>query len=128
MRSPVPDDRRASLVDLTGEGQALIARRQQAHCLSATTCVEFEPEHFQQSAGLVCYYNSSKYHYFYITHDEALGKHIRVMSCLPAQRTMANHTKIVSASATALIRAVLETARALKMFHARVVTRTCADR
>jgi MarR family transcriptional regulator, transcriptional regulator for hemolysin len=26
VRSPVPDDRRASLVDLTGEGQALIAR------------------------------------------------------------------------------------------------------
>jgi xylan 1,4-beta-xylosidase len=63
--------------------QALVARRQQAHCLSAATVVEFEPEHFQQSAGLVCYYNSAKFHYFFISCDETLGKHLRVMSCLP---------------------------------------------
>ena len=36
-------------------------------------------------AGLVCYYNSSKFHYLYISHDAELGKHIRVMSCLPDQ-------------------------------------------
>jgi xylan 1,4-beta-xylosidase len=63
--------------------QSLVARRQQAHCYSAATVVEFEPEHFQQSAGLVCFYNSSKLHYLYISHDETLGKHLRVMSCLP---------------------------------------------
>jgi xylan 1,4-beta-xylosidase len=63
--------------------QALVARRQQAHCLSASTSMEFEPEHFQQMAGLVCYYNASKFHYLYISHDDALGKHLRVMSCLP---------------------------------------------
>jgi len=63
--------------------QALVARRQQAHCLSATTVIEFEPEHFQQSAGLVCYYNSAKFHYFFISCDETFGKHLRVMSCLP---------------------------------------------
>ena len=64
--------------------QALVARRQQAHCYSAGTVVEFEPEHFQQMAGLVCYYNSSKFHYFYVSRDEA-GKHLRVMSALPDQ-------------------------------------------
>ena len=32
--------------------QSLVARRQQAHCYSATTVIEFEPEHFQQMAGL----------------------------------------------------------------------------
>jgi xylan 1,4-beta-xylosidase len=63
--------------------QSLVARRQQAHCLSAVTVVEFEPEHFQQSAGLVCYYNSAKFHYFFISCDETFGKHLRVMSCLP---------------------------------------------
>ncbi|GGY83387.1 glycoside hydrolase family 43 protein [Pseudoduganella plicata] len=63
--------------------QALVARRQQAHCYSAGTVVDFEPEHFQQQAGLVCYYNASKFHYLYITHDETLGKHLRVMSSLP---------------------------------------------
>jgi xylan 1,4-beta-xylosidase len=63
--------------------QALVARRQQAHCLTASTVVEFEPQHFQQSAGLVCYYNSSKFHYLYISHDETNGRHLRVMTCTP---------------------------------------------
>jgi xylan 1,4-beta-xylosidase len=36
-------------------------------------------------AGLVCYYNSSKFHYLYITNDETLGRHLRVMSFLPDQ-------------------------------------------
>jgi xylan 1,4-beta-xylosidase len=65
--------------------QALVARRQQSHCFRASTAVEFEPENFQQMAGLICYYNSFKYHYLYITHDDAIGKHIRVMSALPDQ-------------------------------------------
>jgi xylan 1,4-beta-xylosidase len=63
--------------------QSLVARRQQAHCFSAATVIEFEPEHYQQMAGFVCYYNSTKMHYLYISHDETLGKHLRVMSCIP---------------------------------------------
>jgi xylan 1,4-beta-xylosidase len=63
--------------------QALVARRQQAYCITAATVVEFEPEHFQQGAGLVCYYNSAKFHYLHISHDETVGKQLRVMSCLP---------------------------------------------
>jgi hypothetical protein len=63
--------------------QSLLARRQQSHCFSASTVAEFEPEHFQQLAGLVCYYNSTKFHYFYLSHDETVGKHLRVMSCVP---------------------------------------------
>ena len=69
--------------------QSLVARRQQAFCYSASTVIEFEPEHFQQMAGLVCYYNSTKFHYLYLSHDEALGKHVRVMSSLP-DSTMAD--------------------------------------
>jgi xylan 1,4-beta-xylosidase len=65
--------------------QALVARRQQSHCFTAETVVEVEPRHFQQMAGLVCYYNSSKFHYFYISQDAAIGKHLRVMSCVPDQ-------------------------------------------
>jgi len=63
--------------------QSLVARRQQAHCFSVTTVVEFEPENFQQMAGLVCYYNSTKFHYLHLAYDEVIGKHLRVMSCLP---------------------------------------------
>ncbi len=63
--------------------QSLVARRQQAHCYSASTKIEFEPEHFQQQAGLVCYYGGAKFHYLYLSHDDAIGKHLRVMSSLP---------------------------------------------
>lgn len=63
--------------------QSLVARRQQSQCYSAITSMEFEPEHFQQAAGLVCYYNSSKFHYLFVSKDEENGKHIRVMSALP---------------------------------------------
>ena len=63
--------------------QALVARRQQSHCFSASTVIEFKPEHFQQSAGLVCYYNSAKFHYLHLSHDETIGNHLRVMSALP---------------------------------------------
>jgi beta-xylosidase len=58
---------------------------QQAHCYSAITAMEFEPEHFQQARGLVCYYNSSKFHYLHVSHDEEHGRHVRVMSCIPDQ-------------------------------------------
>ena len=64
--------------------QSLVARRQQAHCFSAVTVIEFEPDHFQQMAGLVCYYNSAKFHYLYLSRD-ATGKHLRVMSAFPDQ-------------------------------------------
>jgi xylan 1,4-beta-xylosidase len=63
--------------------QSLVARRQQSHCYSAGTSMDFEPAHFQQSAGLVCYYGSNKFHYLHVSHDETIGKHIRVMSALP---------------------------------------------
>jgi xylan 1,4-beta-xylosidase len=65
--------------------QSIVARRQQAHCFSAGTAIDFEPDHFQQMAGLVCYYNGSKFHYLYISHDEHDGKHVRVMSTVPDQ-------------------------------------------
>jgi xylan 1,4-beta-xylosidase len=65
--------------------QSLVARRQQAHCYTASTRVEFEPEHFQQLAGLVCYYNAAKFHYFYISHHETIGRHLCVMSAIPDQ-------------------------------------------
>ncbi|MDE1985160.1 MAG: glycoside hydrolase family 43 protein [Alphaproteobacteria bacterium] len=65
--------------------QSLVARRQQAHCFSASTVVAFEPEHFQQMAGLICYYGGTKFHYLHVSHDEVVGRHIRVMSALPDQ-------------------------------------------
>ena len=65
--------------------QALVARRQESHSFSASTSVDARPQHFQQAAGLICYYNSAKFHYFYVSRDEQIGTHLRVMSCLPDQ-------------------------------------------
>jgi hypothetical protein len=65
--------------------QALVARRQQSHCFTAETVLDYEPKQFQQMAGLVCYYNSAKFHYLYVSHDETAGRHLRVMSSLPDQ-------------------------------------------
>lgn len=63
--------------------QALVARRLQSHCCTIATRIDFEPEHFQHMAGLVCYYNGSKFHYFYVSSDEVLGKHLRVWTSNP---------------------------------------------
>ena len=97
LRSPFPDDlfsltaRRGHLRLFGRETigslfrQALVARRQESHAFSAATVVDVDPRHYQQAAGLVCYYNSAKFHYVYVSHDEAVGRHLRVMSCLPDQ-------------------------------------------
>ena len=97
LRSPWPDElfsltERPGFLRLYGREtvgslfkQALVARRQQSHCCRASTRIEFEPRHFQQMAGLICYYNSSKFHYLYISTDDAAGRHVRVMSALPDQ-------------------------------------------
>jgi len=61
--------------------QALIARRLTNPEYEATTCVDFEPENFQQLAGIILYYNSSKFHYLYISTDDEIGRHIGIMSC-----------------------------------------------
>jgi xylan 1,4-beta-xylosidase len=63
--------------------QALVARRQQHFCCSVSTAMEFAPAHFQQAAGLVCYYGGSKFHYLHVSHDEEHGRHLRVMAALP---------------------------------------------
>jgi xylan 1,4-beta-xylosidase len=63
--------------------QSLVARRQQAHRYRAATVMQFEPGSFHQIAGLVCYYSSVKFHYLYISYDEAIGKYVGVMSCDP---------------------------------------------
>ena len=68
--------------------QALIARRQTDFVFSATTLVDFQPDNLQQMAGLICYYNSSKFHYLYVSTDDQIGRHIGVMSC-KADRTLA---------------------------------------
>lgn len=61
--------------------QSLLARRQQAFQYIAETMVQFEPEHFQQSAGLICWYNTTNFFYLSIGFDEFLGKILSVIEC-----------------------------------------------
>ena len=93
LRSPVPGEF-MSLADRPGwlrlygaespgslYRQALVARRQQDFVFTARTSVEFVPDNFQQLAGLICYYNSRKFHYLYISTDEDTGRHLGIMIC-----------------------------------------------
>ncbi|CAN7457785.1 glycoside hydrolase family 43 protein [Rhizobacter sp. LjRoot28] len=53
--------------------QSLVARRQQHFRCEAETLVDFEPTSFQQTAGLVAYYNTQNHAYLHVTHDERNG-------------------------------------------------------
>lgn len=61
--------------------QSLVARRLQHHHARFSTKLQFSPTSFQQSAGLVAYYNRHKFHYLQLTHDEQHGCVLSVMSC-----------------------------------------------
>ncbi|KHL97060.1 beta-xylosidase [Paenibacillus sp. IHB B 3415] len=54
--------------------QSLVARRQQGMNCEAETMLEFQPDHFQQMAGMVLYYDTQDYVYLRVSRDELLGK------------------------------------------------------
>jgi xylan 1,4-beta-xylosidase len=50
--------------------QSLLARRIQSLKMSAVTALDFAPHNFQQMAGLVCYYNTTHFHYLHVTAND----------------------------------------------------------
>ncbi len=60
--------------------QSLIARRVQAFRCEASTCLEFEPDTFQQMAGLTAFYDVTTHYYLYVTYDEGKGKHLNLLA------------------------------------------------
>ena len=60
---------------------SLVARRQQHLNYIAETKVSFQPDDFQQLAGLIAYYNSHKFHYLHLTHDDERGRVLNILSC-----------------------------------------------
>ena len=54
--------------------QSLVARRLQHFHVTVETCLEFAPELYTHSAGLICYYDTRTHFYLRISHDEQLGK------------------------------------------------------
>ncbi len=61
--------------------QSLVARRQQAFRYTAKTAVEFNPETFQQMAGLIAMYDINNYFYLNLTFDEEKGKVLNLITC-----------------------------------------------
>jgi xylan 1,4-beta-xylosidase len=59
--------------------QSLVAQRLTEHRCTVRTCLEFRPEHFTQSAGLICYYDTRTHFYLRVTHDEARGRILGVV-------------------------------------------------
>ncbi|WP_077622571.1 glycoside hydrolase family 43 protein [Sediminibacillus massiliensis] len=54
--------------------QSLLARRLENFHADIETEVEISPDHFQQMAGLIVYYDTDDYVYLRVTHHEELGK------------------------------------------------------
>jgi xylan 1,4-beta-xylosidase len=62
--------------------QALVARRQQAFRCTARTILEFEPADCKHIAGLICYYNTLKYHYLYATSGDGGNRVLGIMTAV----------------------------------------------
>ncbi len=114
LRTPVPDRifrvENGKLI-LTGREsigswfeQALVARRQEDWSYDAETSLDFQPECYQQAAGLITYYNRHKFHGIFLTkEDDELV--LACMSCngdWPEGRLTLSHVTAVPAGEIAL--------------------------
>jgi xylan 1,4-beta-xylosidase len=61
--------------------QSLVARRVQSFQVSASVVLDFQPAHFQQLAGLVCYYNTYHWLYAYVSAGTNGGRILQVLVC-----------------------------------------------
>lgn len=61
--------------------QSLVARRQEHFAYRAETRVSFEPETYQQAAGLTTYYNRSKFYALMVTHEPNSGRALTLIAC-----------------------------------------------
>jgi xylan 1,4-beta-xylosidase len=60
--------------------QSLIARRVQSFDIRVETALEFQPESFQQMAGLIAYYDTENHYYLRLSHDELLGRSLNIIA------------------------------------------------
>jgi xylan 1,4-beta-xylosidase len=59
--------------------QSLVAKRLETFGCIAQTCMEFEPTHFSQMAGMICWYDRGTHYYLRVTHDEVRGKMLGII-------------------------------------------------
>jgi len=60
--------------------QAFVARRRQAFKFSAQTALEFEPQTYQQMAGLVVFYDTNNFFYLRVTADDKGKKTLGIIT------------------------------------------------
>ncbi len=60
--------------------QSLIARRVQAFDITASTLIDFQPESFQQMAGLIAYYDTENHYYLRLSHDDRVGRNLNIIA------------------------------------------------
>ena len=66
-----------------------IVRRACSHAWHAECSLRFDPRHYNQSAGLICEYDSRTFHYLYLGWDEKRAcRTIQVLSCDKGSFTM----------------------------------------
>jgi xylan 1,4-beta-xylosidase len=63
--------------------QSVIVRRQEDFCFEAETKIEFEPNYFQQYAGLIYRYDEEKQYLLQITYDEEKKKVLQLNTIMP---------------------------------------------
>lgn len=66
--------------------QSLVARRQQAFSYVAETVIEFDPQDYDQAAGLICIYDTQKFHYLFVTRGER-GRGLGIMTAAGGAET-----------------------------------------
>jgi xylan 1,4-beta-xylosidase len=54
--------------------QSLVTRRIRNFKFTAETCLEFSPDNYMQSAGLICYYDTRTHFYLRVTCNESRGR------------------------------------------------------
>lgn len=62
--------------------QSLVARRREHFAFRAETELAFDPDTYQQAAGLAAYYDRHRLHLLAVTHDARLGRVLTILSCL----------------------------------------------
>jgi xylan 1,4-beta-xylosidase len=66
---------------LSAFDQSLVGFRLLHHRCDVSTCLEFAPRSFQQSAGLALFYNSANFYYAFVTANDDGVRELRLLAC-----------------------------------------------
>ena len=82
--------------------QSMLARRLTHQSATATSKLSFEPENFQQMAGMAAYYNTYLFHYLYLSNDEDAGLSLQIHSCNDGESSFPLGSEVVPVSKSKL--------------------------